>query len=93
MAFGEDFKDWITQAEAARVRGVSQERIRKLIQQGRLQCAEIGGRKFVRRSEVEAFVPLVGGRPRKKAAPKKRAAPKKQVPPRKQTTPKKDTAN
>jgi excisionase family DNA binding protein len=75
--FEEDFKDWITQAEAARVRGVSQERIRKLVQQGRLQSVEIGGRKFVRRSEVEAFTPLVGGRPRKKTASKKQAARKK----------------
>ena len=77
--FGEEFKDWITHAEAARVRGVSQERIRKLAQQGRLQGAEIGGRKFVRRSEVEAFVPLVGGRPPKKSAPKKRATRKKKT--------------
>ncbi|HSY36301.1 MAG TPA: helix-turn-helix domain-containing protein [Acidobacteriaceae bacterium] len=81
--FGEEFKDWITHAEAARVRGVSQERIRKLAQQGRLQSAEVGGRKFVRRSEVESFIPLLGGRPRKESAPKKRAARKKKTAPKK----------
>jgi excisionase family DNA binding protein len=74
--FSENIKDWITQAEAARVRGVSQERIRKLVQQGRLSSIEIGGRKFVRRSEVDAFVPLAAGRPRNKSTAKKAAAKK-----------------
>jgi excisionase family DNA binding protein len=81
--FKEDLKDWITQAEAARVRGVSQERIRKLIQIGRLQSIEIGGRKFVRRSDVEAFVPLSAGRPRKKVSTKRRATAKKKAAPKK----------
>ncbi|WP_158789367.1 hypothetical protein [Granulicella sp. L46] len=66
-----------TQAEAARVRSISQERIRKLVQQGRLNIVEIGGRKFVGRSEVEVFAPLAGGIPRKKSVAKKAAAKKK----------------
>lgn len=67
---GENLKDWISQAEAARIKGVSQERIRQLVQEGRLQSVEVAGRKLVRRSEVEVFVPKPEGRPRKKAPPK-----------------------
>jgi excisionase family DNA binding protein len=88
-----NFEDWISQAEAARIRGVSQERIRQLVQEGRLQSVEVAGRKLVRRSEVEAFVPKPEGRPLKKAVLKKRVAPKKQIPSKKQATPKKDTPN
>jgi excisionase family DNA binding protein len=72
-----NLEDWISQAEAARIRGVSQERIRQLVQEGRLQSLEVAGRKLVRRSEVEAFVPKPEGRPAKKTAPKKQAIPKK----------------
>jgi hypothetical protein len=39
---------------------------------------EIAGRKLVRRSEVDSFIPKPEGRPRKKVAPKK-ALPKKKV--------------
>jgi excisionase family DNA binding protein len=71
--------DWISQVEAARIRGVSKQAIAKLIGRNRLSAREIGGRMLVRRSEVEAFVPMPIGRPRKKAAPKKQAMPKKQT--------------
>ena len=70
--------DWISQVEAARIRSVSKQAIAKLIRRNRLSAREIGGRMLVRRSEVEAFVPMPIGRPRKKAAPKKQAVPKKQ---------------
>jgi excisionase family DNA binding protein len=72
-------QDWISQAEAARIRGVSQERIRQLVQEGRLQSIEVAGRKLVRRSEVETFVAKPEGRPRKKTTPRKLASPKKQA--------------
>jgi hypothetical protein len=36
---------------------------------------QVGGRTFVRRSEVEAYVPDSGGRPRKTAAAKKKRGP------------------
>ena len=76
--------DWISQAEAARLRGVSQERIRQLVQSGRIQSLEVAGRKLVRRSEVESFVPKPEGRPKKpgpkKTAPKKKAGSKKAAP-------------
>lgn len=71
--------DWISQVEAARIRGVSKQAIAKLIGRNRLSARSIGGRMLVRRSEVEAFVPMPIGRPRKKAAPKKQAVPKKQT--------------
>jgi excisionase family DNA binding protein len=78
----DDFDDWISQAEAARIRAVSKQAIAKLIRRKRIAAREIGGRMLVRRSEVEAFVPLPIGRPPKKAAPKK-------APQKKKTTPKK----
>ena len=73
----EDIDDWISQVEAARIRNVSKQAIAKLIRRNRLLAREIGGRMLVRRSEVEAFVPMPIGRPRKNAAPKKQAVPKK----------------
>jgi excisionase family DNA binding protein len=71
--------DWISQVEAARIRGVSKQAIAKLIARKRLSAREIGGRMLVRRSEVETFVPMPIGRPRKKSAPQKKAARKKQT--------------
>jgi predicted XRE-type DNA-binding protein len=71
--------DWISQVEAARIRGVSKQAIAKLITRKRLSAREIVGRMLVRRSEVEAFVPMPIGRPRKKGAPKKKTALKKQT--------------
>ena len=68
---GNGIDDWISQVEAARIRGVSKQAIAKLIARKRLSAREIGGRMLVRRSEVEAFVPMPIGRPRKKASPKK----------------------
>jgi predicted XRE-type DNA-binding protein len=61
----DSFDDWISQAEAARLRCVSRQAIAKLIQRKRLSSREIAGRIVVRRSEVEAFVPQPIGRPRK----------------------------
>ena len=71
--------DWISQSEAARIRSVSKQAIAKLIRRNRLTAREIGGRMLVRRSEVEAFVPMPIGRPRKKTVSKKQAVPKKQT--------------
>jgi excisionase family DNA binding protein len=57
--------DWISQAEAARIRGVSRQAISRLIQKGRFKTLEIGGRVLVKKSEVDAFEPEQPGRPRK----------------------------
>jgi len=71
-----DLKDLITQAEAARIRGVSREAIYDLVARGKLKATEIGGQKFLRRSEVETYKPELGGRPpgaRKQQRPNKRS--------------------
>jgi excisionase family DNA binding protein len=47
--------DLISQAEAARIRGVTRAAIRDLIRRKRLRSVEVGGRELVYRSEVEAF--------------------------------------
>lgn len=57
--------DWISQSEAARLRGVTRQAIALLVKRGRLPILEIGGRILVRRKEVEAFAPDPAGRPPK----------------------------
>jgi excisionase family DNA binding protein len=66
--------DWISQAEAARIRGVSQQAIVNLIRRGRLTTVNMAGRTVVLRSEVENFIAQPkGGRPPKQAVSKKSA--------------------
>jgi len=63
--------DLITQAEAARIRGVSRPAIHKLVTKGKLRTVEIGGTLFVYRKEVEEYKEGKPGRPpkaRKKSA-------------------------
>jgi excisionase family DNA binding protein len=74
--------DYISQAEAARIRGVSDQAIWDLVHRGKLTGYKIAGRTFVSRSEVEAFVaqPNLGRPPKQKVDPntaKKKAASKK----------------
>src|ERR1700733_15672254 len=45
--------DWISQAEAARIRGVSRQAIGRLIQRNRLETLSVGGRMLVRRKDIE----------------------------------------
>jgi excisionase family DNA binding protein len=71
----EELGDLISQKQAAELRGVSLAAISALIKRGRLTPVEVGGRKFVRRADVEAFEPEKGGRPATKAD-KKPAAKK-----------------
>ncbi len=59
----EELLDLITQSEAARLREVTPEAIADLIRRGRLSVIEVGGRKFLRRSEVINFEAQAGGRP------------------------------
>lgn len=61
----QDPTEWISQAEAARVRGVSRQAITVLVRKGRLTTLKIGGRALVRRKEVEDYTPEPGGRPPK----------------------------
>ncbi len=60
-----DPDDWISMAEAGRLRGVSRQAIALLVKKGRLSALKIGGRPLVRRKEVEEFKPDPAGRPPK----------------------------
>jgi hypothetical protein len=61
--------DLMTQADAARLRGVTRSAITYLITQGRLRAYERYGMRFVSRREVEAYEPLKPG-PQPKVAQK-----------------------
>jgi hypothetical protein len=50
-----DMADLITQAEAARIRGVTSASIAELVTRGRLRHVQMFGKRLVFRSEVEAF--------------------------------------
>jgi excisionase family DNA binding protein len=62
-----DLNELITPTQAARIRGVTRAAITSLIKRQRLRAIEIGGRPFVRRSDVENFAP-------EKPGPKAQAA-------------------
>jgi hypothetical protein len=66
--------DWITQTEAANLRGVTVAAITQLVRRGRLRTVERYGRALVSLSEVQAFEPSPGGWPKGKPRnPEKRA--------------------
>lgn len=50
-----NFEDLISQKAAAEIRGISRAAINELVKRGRLQVLEIGGKKFLSRTEVESF--------------------------------------
>lgn len=58
-----DDGDWVSQAEAARLKGVSRQAIRNLIRRGKLTTRDFGGRTFVSRGEVIGHEPQHPGRP------------------------------
>ncbi len=70
----EELKNLISQKEAAELRGVTLAAISDLIKRGRLTAIEVGGRKFLRRSEITNFKPEKGGRPSTKQASKAKKA-------------------
>jgi excisionase family DNA binding protein len=45
-------EDWISQAEAARIRGVSRQAIARLIRKGRFRVLRIAGKTLLKRAEV-----------------------------------------
>jgi|ERR1700729_2002021 excisionase family DNA binding protein len=67
----EGFQKYISQAEAARIRGVSNQAIADLIVRRRLTTIKVAGRTLVLRSEIESFAARPKGRPPKKATIKK----------------------
>jgi hypothetical protein len=72
----ESAEDLITQAEAARLRGVTRSAIAYLIAQGRLHTYERFGVTFVSRREVENYEPQKPG-PRPSSTPKSQKAAKR----------------
>ena len=60
-----DMADLISQAEAARLRGVTRAAIQDLVRRGRIRSVNIGGRALVFRSEVINYEKGEAGRPRK----------------------------
>jgi excisionase family DNA binding protein len=56
--------DWISQAEAAQLRGVSRQAIAKLVRKGRLKSAVVAGHVLVKRADVLSFRPRAAGRPK-----------------------------
>jgi excisionase family DNA binding protein len=63
--FNKKLTDLVTQAEAARLRGVSRQAISKLVQQGKLTVYEVADRALLSRSEVLAYQTGRPGRPKK----------------------------
>ena len=59
-----DLGDWISLAEAARLRGVSRQAISKLVKQGRLDTLNAGGRLLVHRKDVLSYAKRPSGRPK-----------------------------
>lgn len=57
--------DLISQAEAARLRGVTRAAIADLIKRGKLRSVEVAGRALVYRSEIVNYEQGEPGRPRK----------------------------
>jgi excisionase family DNA binding protein len=57
--------EWVSQSEAARIRGVSPQAIGRLIQKGRFRTLLIGGKVLLNRREVQKYKPKKTGRPRK----------------------------
>ncbi len=56
-------KEWVSQAEAARLRGVSRQAIQKLVSKGKLRTYSIGGRLLVSRADAVANRSDPAGRP------------------------------
>ena len=56
-----DPDQWISQAEAAKIRSVSRQAISRLVRKGRFETLSIGGKTLLRRSEVEEFQPKPPG--------------------------------
>jgi excisionase family DNA binding protein len=58
-------EDLISQAEAARLRGVTRAAIQDLVRRGRIRSINVGGRSLVYRSEIVNYEQGEPGRPRK----------------------------
>jgi excisionase family DNA binding protein len=71
-----DISTWISQSEAARLRGVSREAIYNLVKKNRLKTLRLGEKTLVNRIEVENYRPrLPGPKPKKKSVTKQNSLP------------------
>lgn len=59
-------EEWITQSEAARVRGVSRQAINNLIKKGRIKTIKVSSVILVDKKDIENFESLKSGRPLKR---------------------------
>jgi hypothetical protein len=63
-----DPSHWVSQVEAASLRGVTRQAISGLVRKGRFTTLSIGGKTLLKRSEVEDFTPKPPGpSPKKKS--------------------------
>lgn len=60
-----NIEDWITQAEAARIRKVSRQAINKLVKAGRIRTVNFGRVVLVHKEDVKNFEAKSSGRPKK----------------------------
>ncbi len=62
----DEMADLISQAEAARLRGVTRAAIQDLVRRGRIRSVSVGGRALVYRSEIVSYEKGEAGRPKAK---------------------------
>lgn len=62
----DQLSDWISQAEAARIRGTTRQAVAKLVGKGRLKTITVGGHILVSRADVLEFKAQPAGRHRKR---------------------------
>jgi hypothetical protein len=65
-------EEWISQAQAAQMRGTTRQAIADLIARGRFETLVIAGKILLKRSEVEEFKPKPPGPAPKAKQPKRR---------------------
>lgn len=58
----DQFSDWISQAEAARLRGTTRQAIAKLVKKGRIRTMTVGGYVLVSRTAISEYKPQPAGR-------------------------------
>ena len=56
-----DPAQWVSQADAAEMRGVTRQAISRLVKKKRFTTLSIGGKTLLKRSEVEEFEPRPPG--------------------------------
>jgi len=57
-----DINDLISQAEAARLRGITRQAVAALVRKGRIKTWMIAGKVLVSRTEITTFAPQTAGR-------------------------------